>query len=447
MSRNGYTFSGWNTAANGSGTAYAPAATFAMPDSTVTLFAQWTINSYTLTYDGNSFDGGVVPTDPSSPYDYGATVTVLDAGTMSRTGYTFSGWNTAFDGSGTAYAPAATFAMPAAAVTLFAQWASTPTYTVTYYGNGSDGGTAPVDPSSPYASGSTVTVMNQGSLSLTGYSFAGWNTAFDGSGTAYAGGATFTINANTDLYAQWTINSYALSYDGNSSDGGVVPTDPSSPYDYGATVTVLDAGTMTRTGYTFSGWNTAANGSGTAYAPAATFAMPDSAVTLFAQWTINSYAVTYDGNGSDGGTAPVDPSSPYNYGAGVTVLDQGTLTLTGNSFVGWNTATDGSGTWYYAGFGFSMPAAALTLYAQWTAAATYTVTYDGNTNDGGTAPVDSNLYLGTATTAALTEGTLTKTGFSFLRWNTQADGLGTDYNPGDPLPLGGANVTLYAIWG
>ncbi|MBN1520752.1 MAG: InlB B-repeat-containing protein, partial [Spirochaetales bacterium] len=366
MTRTGYTFSGWNTAANGSGTAYAPAATFAMPDAAVTLFAQWTINSYTLTYDGNSSDGGVVPTDPSSPYDYGATVTVLDAGTMTRTGYTFNGWNTAFDGSGTAYAPAATFAMPDSAVTLFAQWVATPTYTVTYYGNGSDGGTAPVDPSSPYASGSTVTVMNQGSLSLTGYSFAGWNTAANGSGTAYAGGATFTINANTDLYAQWTVNSYALSYDGNSSDGGVVPTDPSSPYDYGS---------------------------------------------------------------------------------GVTVLDQGTLTLTGNSFVGWNTATDGSGTWYYAGFGFSMPAAALTLYAQWTAAATYTVTYDGNTNDGGTAPVDSNLYLGTATTAALTEGTLTKTGFSFLRWNTQADGLGTDYNPGDPLPLGGANVTLYAIWG
>ena len=63
----------------------------------------------TVTYNGNGSDGGAVPTDGSSPYTYGATVTVLGAGTMTRTGFNFIGWNTAADGSGTNYSPGATF--------------------------------------------------------------------------------------------------------------------------------------------------------------------------------------------------------------------------------------------------------------------------------------------------------------------------------------------------
>ena len=68
------------------------------------------------------------------------------------------------------------------------------------------------------------------------------------------------------------------------------------------TPTALTTNTFTRTGYTFTGWNTAANGSGTAYAAGATFTMGAANVTLYAQWTINSYTVTYSGNGSIGGT-------------------------------------------------------------------------------------------------------------------------------------------------
>lgn len=80
------------------------------------------------------------------------------------------------------------------------------TYTVTYDGNGSTGGTAPSDPNSPYASGATVTVLgNTGSLVKTGFTFNNWNTAANGSGTPYAPAATFTIAANTILYAQWVV--------------------------------------------------------------------------------------------------------------------------------------------------------------------------------------------------------------------------------------------------
>lgn len=78
------------------------------------------------------------------------------------------------------------------------------TYSVIYNGNGSTGGTAPTD-ATVYNSGDSVTVLgNTGSLVRTGFTFAGWNTAADGSGTDRAAGATFSITANTTLYAKWT---------------------------------------------------------------------------------------------------------------------------------------------------------------------------------------------------------------------------------------------------
>lgn len=77
-------------------------------------------------------------------------------------------------------------------------------YTVTYDGNGAESGTVPTD-SNTYSSGASVTVLdNTGSLAKDGYTFAGWNTAADGTGTAYAAGDTMTISADITLYAQWT---------------------------------------------------------------------------------------------------------------------------------------------------------------------------------------------------------------------------------------------------
>ncbi len=86
--------------------------------------------------------------------------------------------------------------------------AGTKTYTVAYDGNGNTGGNVPVD-STKYKQGATVTVLdNTGNLVRSGYTFTGWNTAADGSGTGYAasGGATFTMgSASVLLYARWII--------------------------------------------------------------------------------------------------------------------------------------------------------------------------------------------------------------------------------------------------
>jgi uncharacterized repeat protein (TIGR02543 family) len=166
-----------------------------------------TTTTYTVTYNGNNHNGGGAPTD-STPYPSGATVTVLgNNGSLTRTDHIFVGWNTVANGSGASYNAGSTFPIYADTI-LYAQWVdsrTTTTYTITYNGNTNTGGTAPAG--STYVSGATVTVLgNTGSLVKTDYTFAGWNTAANGSGTSYSAGSTFTINSNTTLYARWTSN-------------------------------------------------------------------------------------------------------------------------------------------------------------------------------------------------------------------------------------------------
>ena len=83
-------------------------------------------------------------------------------------------------------------------------WLPVTTFTITYDGNTNTGGNVPTDGSSPYTTGSTVTILgNTGTLAKTGFTFSGWNTAADGSGTSYSPGNTFVFVANTILYARW----------------------------------------------------------------------------------------------------------------------------------------------------------------------------------------------------------------------------------------------------
>jgi uncharacterized repeat protein (TIGR02543 family) len=176
-------------------------------------------------------------------------------------------------------------------------------YTVTYDGNTNTSGNAPVD-SSSYTSGTSVTVLgNTGSpaLAKTGYAFAGWNTMADGSGTSYAPASTFPIDGHTTLFAQWTLITYTVTYDGNTNTSGNAPVDSSS-YTIGTSVTVLGntgSPALAKTGYTFAGWNSMADGSGTTYAPASTFLINGN-TTLFAQWILNTTTTILAYNTSQG---------------------------------------------------------------------------------------------------------------------------------------------------
>lgn len=215
--------------------------------------------THVVVYLANGATGGTVPRD-GTEYAVGATVTTLgNTGNLVRTGYTYTGWNTASGGTGTTYTQGQTLTMGNANVTLYAKWSTNPTYTVTYDGNGSTGGTVPTD-STGYEAGQTVTVRgNTGSLSKTGYIFAGWNTASDGTGTTYSQGLTLAMaGANVTLYAEWGSPGYQKTY----SAGGItfklnlVPGYTGFPTgtDDAGTATVVSPYWMAETEVTYELW-------------------------------------------------------------------------------------------------------------------------------------------------------------------------------------------------
>ncbi len=256
-------------------------------------------------------------------------------------------------------------------------------------------------------------------------------------------------SADLTLYAQWladTVPTYRVSYDANGASGDA-PMDATA-YEEGKVATVLGnsgASPLNFAGKSFTGWNTMADGSGLSYAPGSALPIGSDNVTLYAQWSSDpTYSVVYDGNGSGSGSPPSDTIS-YLQGQSVTVLGSGSLVKTGCSFTGWNTMADGSGTGYVEGAAFAMGTTSVTLYAQWTAARTYTVSYNANGGTGA-APVDNTNYIEGAQAAILGPGSLSKVGYGFGGWNTVADGSGTTYGAGAAYVVGAASVTLYAQW-
>ena len=150
---------------------------------------------------------------------------------------------------------------------------------VTYQGNGNTGGTAPVDGFSPYAPGDTVTILGAGDLVRTNFTFSGWNTEPDGSGSDYAVSNTFSIDNHLTLYAQWQGTSVTVNFDAN---GGATPSLTSKTVNLGEPYGTLS--TTSRAGYTFLGWFPAASGG---YEVTSATQVTNSAThTLYAQWGV-----------------------------------------------------------------------------------------------------------------------------------------------------------------
>ena len=339
---------------------------------------------YAVTYNANGATAGSIPAHDGL-FSTGDTITVLEnSGNLVRTGYNYIAWNTQANGLGTNYAPGQTFTMGSSEVILYAVWdevVAEPTYSVTYNGNNASAGIAPVD-SATYEEGVTVTVLdNTSGLARTGYIFAGWNTQPNGLGTDYAPGATFLMGgSDLVLYALWNTEAptYTVTYYSYLDDGGTVPVD-GALYDSGAMVTILDnTGDLTRDGYIFAGWNTAANGSATAYAAGDTLTMPMWNFSLFAQWEIPTFALNYDANGATGGTPPIDTDS-YVEGESVTILHPSDLNKTDHSFRGWTTTADNSGTTFVPGDYYTFSPAVPTLFAKWVSSGTFDPSFSGGT--------------------------------------------------------------------
>ncbi len=442
LTKAGYRFDGWNTAANLSGTSYASGARYT-PSADVTLFAKWVqLPTFSISFNANSPTSGSAPSALTGIY---STTTLPGVGTMVKTGFTFSGWNTAANGLGTSYAGGETL-LPQANLTLYAQWTPNANYTLSYNANGATSGSAPA--AAVAASTYVVIDSNSGNLRKTGFVFAGWNTASDGSGTTYLGSNNFLLNADTTLFAKWETANYVVSFNANSATSGAVPASITGVQ---VSTTVPDnTGNLVRAGYSFAGWNTLASGLGADYAANSTFS-PTSNTVLFAKWTkLPTYTITYDANGATSGGAPVAQTGIY----ASTMLDSnsGNLQKTGSYFAGWNTAADGSGTTYNSGSTYT-PTTNVTLYALWSANPTFTLSYSGNNNTSGVAPISQTGISSTATVSGNT-GTLKKLGFRFDGWNTLANGTavpgvsggtGVAYAANESITVS-ANTVLYAIW-
>jgi uncharacterized repeat protein (TIGR02543 family) len=127
----------------------------------------------------------------------------------------------------------------------------------------------------------------------------------------------------------------------------------------------LTANAFTRTGYSFAGWNTAANGSGTAYADAASYSFSAS-VTLYAQWTAVTYAVTFEANFPAGTTGGGGTMAPQTGSAPAPLTAIAFTPPTGCSgFLYWDTAPSGIGGTSYLNMAMYPFNASVTLYAQW----------------------------------------------------------------------------------
>ncbi len=435
LSRTGYTLSSWNTAADSSGTNFAAGSTFTFNDN-ATLYAVWTPRTYTVNYNANGGTG----TTASSSHTYDADK-ALTANGFTRTGYTFEGWAIS-PGGPVAYTDGQTVsnltAEDGGTVTLYANW--TPhTYTVNYDANGGLGRTASSDHTYDVA-----TALTDNGFAKTGYTFGGWATSAGGA-AVYSNGQsvsrlTAEDGATVTLYAKWMPNTYTVSYHANGGSGS---TDPSShTYDAAKALTV---NRFMRTGYTFAGWATSADGA-IVYSDKQSVsnltAEADGTVTLYAVWTVNTYTVEYNANGGSGSTE----TSSHTYDAAKALTANG-FTRTGYTFAGWSTSAGGT-VIYSDGESVANLTAevggTVTLYAVW-AANPYTVSYDANGGSGSTAS-SSHTY---DEAKALTANGFTRTGYTFAGWATSVGGAAAYTNGQSVSNLtaeDGGMVTLYAKW-
>lgn len=437
----GYTFAGWTTSPDGSGARYAPGASWTA-NGTLTLYAQWTPGEAGLTYDGNGATGG--KTDPQN----GVTdqkVNVRQNG-FTRDGYTFVRWDTQADCRGKAVNPGDKWTLQGSS-TLYACWAGN-AQTLTYHGNGATGGNTAAQSGH---TGDELTT-NANGFTRDGYTFVRWDTAKDGSGTAYGEGkngvSRYTMKpAGNDLYAIWQANPASIRY---RDDYGATGSTPDTTGVTGQNVTIAQNG-FTRPGYTFTGWARDRR-TDPSLQPGGRYTLTPGTTTLWAQWKADPAHLIYNANtGSTSQTRRTDG-----------VVDQ-TLTVIANpftrsgyTFTGWNTQADGRGKAYAAGNGFrlvadakSNPVNTSVLYAQWRINRV-TLKFDPNGGTGGYPDITVDAFTTVTIPADAKEPKVQRPGFRFTGWAMKpTPGAGdTILSPGKgtvSMPDQGS-ITVYAQW-
>ena len=229
--KRGYAFAGWFTQTMGGGNAF----TVSTPvTGDLVVYAKWTAIAYNIVYVLNSGTN-----DAGNPTSYTIASSTLTLQPATRVGSTFDGW----------YSEASftnrILTIPSGSTgdkTFYAKW----TATVTYDGNGHNGGSLPAAQTT--AVGLSVTLASA-TVTKTGYTFASWNTNVAGTGTSYVAGASFPVNANITLYAKWTTLNYSIAYFLN---GGI--NNAGNPTSYTIQSPLISLLSPTKSGYVFDGW-------------------------------------------------------------------------------------------------------------------------------------------------------------------------------------------------
>lgn len=370
----------------------------------VSMTLQFKTNEYTYRFNANGGTGSM--SDIKAKH---GTSVKIPTSTFKKDYYTQTDWNTVAGGTGTKYALGGTVSgysgKDGDVVTLYAQWRKN-RVKISLHANGSKMGASAgsyfsLDAQSFVAMGGTRTIyegeyggyvtdstnslpdiQSTGNLWLerTGYHYnpnESWNTKSDGSGKSYSENGGILAKDFADLkdsdksvtlYANWKPNNYKVRYNGNGATSGTM-TDSAHVYD---TTKVLTRNAYARTGYTFTGWNTKADGKGTAYANGASVknltASKDEVVTLYAQWKANRYTLTYNANGGTVSTS----SKTLQYGDAFGTLP--TPKRDGHRFLGWYTSATGGTKVSEA---TKIGAENTTIYAHWEAY-TLSINYHGD---------------------------------------------------------------------
>ncbi len=414
--RSGYDFLGWSTSSTANSATYAAGGSYTSNGS-VTLYAVWGSNEYTVSYNANGGEGE--PASQTKTYNEALTLSNI---VPTRTGYMFLGWSVDSDTTVADYQPGGSYTANKGVV-LYAVWQPCE-YNVSYNARGGEGA-----PATQTKYHDQELVLSDTEPTRTGYGFRGWSTDSDAAAAEYQPGESYTANEDATFYAVWKLYEYMVFYDVNGGENEPIP----QPKYYDEDLIISDM-VPTRTGYDFLGWSTDSDAVVAEYQPGGNYTANTDAL-LYAVWRPHEYMVSYNADGGEG-----EPASQTKYHDKPLVLSDMEPIRTGYNFLGWSTDSDAVTVEYMPGSSYTMNEAA-TLYAVWGELNEYTVFYVAFGAD--SKPQPQTKYHDEPLT--LSEMHPTREGYDFLGWATAEGESTVVYLPGDIYEKN-ENVELFAVW-